>query len=663
MDGGEEGEEEAEFEVEDILRYRRNEDGGEFFLVKWIGYPESEATWEPLAHMNDNCRELVAKARALFAWRRLPTGSPGSAEQLASGEVAVSSTSTHPVTEAPIAVIEEDGEEQAAAQTGLEEVIATQEEEEEEEEEEDDTEAEEAAVAAPSAPSPQPDARIGLPEPSASGAGTSADVNIIEDDDSPPPAEESQDAIAKRRAELAPPPFAGAPSDPRMKRARLIPPSAPETPGMSTGSWDGAVSSQAKNGPSPATASNGIRHGQVPTSTPTPPAAPQRPASAPAAPAMPPPAPKPPPSKEMKCICGASEAISATSRSSGLIVCKVCNCSLHPACVETALGGLSPPSNFVCPPCRLERVDEFHPTVGSGLLKSSYASSSSTFSLTFSAQAAQWRKQMWAVHLRAVLVSGGDLSGPAWPHKVQGKLNGRQCVAIDPPKHLHVRREQCYNLTPLLKQGANTLELRFTPPPDRPRDASEENYCVGVVLTRPRSVASIISRIRSRSQETVSSGRARVERLLAQVARAEAGQEDECAVTGNFGRTLKPLCPVSHCPIEEAAIGRDCHHVQVFDLQAYVGVNQRMRSLDKRWTCPVCSLPLRPDDVVLHPFAQGILDTLRGDEDLVEAIVFNEDCSWSTISAVKDEKRQGGDGDGDEGDGNGPEMIDLSDSE
>ncbi|CAJ1447758.1 unnamed protein product, partial [Effrenium voratum] len=135
--------------------------------------------------------------------------------------------------------------------------------------------------------------------------------------------------------------------------------------------------------------------------------------------------------------------------------------------------------------------------------------------------------------------------------------------------------------------------------------------------------------------------------------------DDECAVTGNFGRTLKPLCPVSHCPIEEAAIGRECHHIQVFDLNSYIAVNQRMRSLDKRWTCPVCGGALRPDDVVLHPFAQGILDTLRGEEENVEAIVFNEDCSWSTISAVKDEKR------GTEGEEEGAraEMIDLSDSD
>lgn len=379
-------------------------------------------------------------------------------------------------------------------------------------------------------------------------------------------------------------------------------------------------------------------------------------------PTPPPRAPSKPISQEIKCICGVNEKIEKNSKGP-FVVCKVCNCSLHAHCIENALNGPAP-ADFVCPPCRLERVDEFHPPVGAGLLRHSFASCSSTFSLSFTAQATQWRKQQWAVHLRAVHLGSTDLGGPAWPHKVQGKLNGRQCVAIDPPKHLHVRREQCYNLTPLLRQGVNTLELKFTPRPDKPREEPEEGYCVGVVLTRPRSVASIIARIRTRSTETVASGRQRVERLLTQVASREV-TEEECKVTGNFGRTLKPLCPVSLCPIEEAAIGRVCNHIQVFDLQAYIAVNQRMRSLDKRWTCPVCSLPLRPDEVILDPFAQGILDTLRGDEDMVEAVVFADDCTWSTVSAVKDEKEKAPPT-GDEeaaGDAPGAELIDLEDSE
>lgn len=353
-----------------------------------------------------------------------------------------------------------------------------------------------------------------------------------------------------------------------------------------------------------------------------------------------------------------------------LAVCRVCGCALHASCVEGALGK-PVPEDCVCPPCRVERVDEFHPPVGAGLLQHSYSGATSSVSLAFTAQAAQWRKQQWAVHLRSVSLSTFNLGGPAWPHRVQGKLNGRQCVAIDPPKHLHVRREQCYNLTPLLRQGPNNLELRFLPKPDGPPNEPDETYCVGVVLTRPRSVASIVARIRSRSKETVSTGRRRVSELLEKVAHREGEGEDDCVATGDFGKKLRPVCPVSLCPIEEAAVGRKCAHVQVFDLQSYVAVNQRMRSLDKRWTCPVCSNPLRPDDVILDPFAQGILDSLRGEEDNVEAVVFGPGCEWSTVSAVKDEKGDAGKQSpeeegaprGGEGAAAGESIIDLSDDE
>lgn len=373
---------------------------------------------------------------------------------------------------------------------------------------------------------------------------------------------------------------------------------------------------------------------------------------------------KPPPSAHnLKCICGQSEKLTSTDKGS-YIVCRTCSCALHSQCVRNVFGK-SPPLEYSCPLCRLVNVDEFHPTVGAGLLRHSYVSSSSTFSLSFVAQAQQWQKQQWAVHLRAVALNCAEVSGPTWPYSVQGKLNGRECVAIDPPKHLHVRREQCYDLTPLLRQGMNSLELQFT---SAPHEAREDgiSFCAGVVLTRPQSVSSIIWGIQNRSTATVHSGRRRVLGLLAQVGALE-NQEGDCIATGHFGRTLRPVCPISHCAIEQAAIGRSCNHVQVFDLQTYIAVNQRMRSLDKRWACPVCSIPLRPDDIVLEPFAQSIIDSLSDCLDTVEAVVFNQDCTWSTISALKVEAEpdwphmdSGGTGDVQQ---SGKSIVELSDSD
>ena len=40
----------GEYEVEDILDSRSCRSGPEY-LVKWVGYPVFESTWEPVAHL------------------------------------------------------------------------------------------------------------------------------------------------------------------------------------------------------------------------------------------------------------------------------------------------------------------------------------------------------------------------------------------------------------------------------------------------------------------------------------------------------------------------------------------------------------------------------------------------------------------------------------
>ena len=55
-------EDQIEYEVEKILdkriRYRRPE-----YLIKWMGYPEYDATWEPLVNLK-NSQDLVQDFKA-----------------------------------------------------------------------------------------------------------------------------------------------------------------------------------------------------------------------------------------------------------------------------------------------------------------------------------------------------------------------------------------------------------------------------------------------------------------------------------------------------------------------------------------------------------------------------------------------------------------------
>ena len=52
----------GEYEVEDILDYRLSRTGPEY-LVKWLGYPVFESTWEPAANLT-NCPDILAAFKA-----------------------------------------------------------------------------------------------------------------------------------------------------------------------------------------------------------------------------------------------------------------------------------------------------------------------------------------------------------------------------------------------------------------------------------------------------------------------------------------------------------------------------------------------------------------------------------------------------------------------
>ena len=50
---------EAVFEVEKVLESKTDETGKKFFLIKWLGYPDEDNTWEP--EENCNCPKLIKK--------------------------------------------------------------------------------------------------------------------------------------------------------------------------------------------------------------------------------------------------------------------------------------------------------------------------------------------------------------------------------------------------------------------------------------------------------------------------------------------------------------------------------------------------------------------------------------------------------------------------
>merc|ERR1712118_646287 len=94
------------------------------------------------------------------------------------------------------------------------------------------------------------------------------------------------------------------------------------------------------------------------------------------------------------------------------------------------------------------------------------------------------------------------------------------------------------------------------------------------------------------------------------------------------------MCPISFMRMEVPARGRDCLHIQCFDLSAYLSSNQRMASLKKRWQCAVCSRIIKPSDLVVDSFN---MEVLKGTAIGVESVVLDENGKWSIDAQVDGE--------------------------
>lgn len=69
-------------------------------------------------------------------------------------------------------------------------------------------------------------------------------------------------------------------------------------------------------------------------------------------------------------------------------------------------------------------------------------------------------------------------------------------------------------------------------------------------------------------------------------------------------------------------------HLQCFGLGAYLESNIKMRSLNNRWTCPVCGLVLKPRELRIDGYVEHVLGQTP---ESVEEVIMNPDGSYHCI--------------------------------
>lgn len=112
-------------------------------------------------------------------------------------------------------------------------------------------------------------------------------------------------------------------------------------------------------------------------------------------------------------------------------------------------------------------------------------------------------------------------------------------------------------------------------------------------------------------------------------------------------------CTITSKRIALPARGRDCKHIQCFDLEAYLALNCERGN----WRCPVCNKPVLTEDLVIDQYMWAILNTLNSSNTPngmdTEEVVIDSQANWR---AIKPAGMGGGGGTGG-GNNGGPNTV------
>ncbi|TKR81797.1 hypothetical protein L596_015615 [Steinernema carpocapsae] len=97
--------------------------------------------------------------------------------------------------------------------------------------------------------------------------------------------------------------------------------------------------------------------------------------------------------------------------------------------------------------------------------------------------------------------------------------------------------------------------------------------------------------------------------------------------------TLSLLCPYSKATIKTPVRGRSCDHLQCFDLENFLIMNEGRPS----WKCPVCNVQTLPEWFVIDGYTCDVLAQVRSLTPRVTGLEFEADGSYKFIVEEPDE--------------------------
>lgn len=315
--------------------------------------------------------------------------------------------------------------------------------------------------------------------------------------------------------------------------------------------------------------------------------------------------------------------------------CSQCNMVFDMQCLHYTKSA----DAFWCPPCCFRVMDPLNPIFEpNGILKVVLVTQTRIDFLLDLPELRQWRRDGLGIECRMVSADSNKVC-QVWPYSMSFCANNHEIFAIRPPEDGHKRRDVPILISAGLKHGTNTISIRVA------GDAVKSpTFVLAIVLTRPCELSKLCEQVTCSKEHDA---RQRIITLLARQRQASGGADEEIQCLSNDKLQLQ--CPITMARIDDPVRGERCQHFQCFSLEAYIISNQQIRAFNNRWVCPVCSLVLRPSDLLRDEYVARVLRETAED---VEEVAMNLDGTWRVPPQLQVRVQA---------DNSSPEAVDLDD--
>eukprot|EP00933_Yihiella_yeosuensis_P007835 TRINITY_DN11301_c1_g1_i1.p1 TRINITY_DN11301_c1_g1~~TRINITY_DN11301_c1_g1_i1.p1 ORF type:complete len:923 (-),score=173.69 TRINITY_DN11301_c1_g1_i1:197-2848(-) len=316
-----------------------------------------------------------------------------------------------------------------------------------------------------------------------------------------------------------------------------------------------------------------------------------------------------------------------------------------------------PCETFWCPPCRFKLMDPFNSVIEPYGILRQHVVMRPTIAFNLDLPDLKiWRKDEQSIWLRMVRMNSTNVV-QVWPRKITMTANGAEVFQILPPEEGHVRRDVPKDISAGLRPGLNNVQITI-------EDEHVASFSWAIVRTQTKTSEQLAGEAPSIEEEesrrrviALLTGRSLDDLKAEEKAAADAamdedgekgeiireeekdrvldeekqGGDDDDLVTCVLSSKLKLRCPLSFERVETPVRGSSCMHLQCFGLDAYLESNAKMRAVNNRWTCPVCSNVLKPKDLRVDAYVQKILSETPS---TVEEVDIREDGTYVVIDEV-----------------------------